>query len=94
MSFSHLLLAPINDRQELKQRLDFIKFVENPANTDLIINIQDNIKQLDNVGFVGGILGKIQNSRATNKDWINLHKAFIKSHSPLFATINFNFLKF
>lgn len=68
--------------------------MENPANTDLIINIQDNIKQLDNVGFVGGILGKIQNSRATNKDWINLHKAFIKSHSPLFATINFNFLKF
>lgn len=85
MFYSHLLLSPINDRQELKQRLDFIKFVENPANTDLIINIQDNIKQLDNVGFVGGILGKIQNSRATNKDWINLHKAFQLS---LFSTLH------
>ncbi|XP_050310224.1 mutS protein homolog 5-like [Anthonomus grandis grandis] len=70
----NILLSPINDKKELEKRLSFLTFALNPSNMDIIANIQDNIKQFKNVAYVGLILAKIQNERATNKDWFKLHK--------------------
>ncbi|XP_066253416.1 mutS protein homolog 5-like [Euwallacea similis] len=69
-----LLLSPINDYNELQKRLNFIKFVQEPANMDFIANIQDNIKEFKDIGYISLILSKIQNARASSKDWSNLHK--------------------
>ncbi|XP_060528669.1 mutS protein homolog 5-like isoform X2 [Cylas formicarius] len=93
----HNLLMPINDTEELTKRLNFIKFLIQPANVDFVKSLQDSIKHLSDVG---NVLIKIQNSRAKNRDWnvlymtihhticINEISSPYRGRSPLLAELN------
>ncbi|KAF7272026.1 hypothetical protein GWI33_015165 [Rhynchophorus ferrugineus] len=72
-----LLLSPINNYDELKKRLAFIKFAQDPLNSDFISNVQDNIKHLSDLRLLSEILEKIYNARANNRHWKTLYNTIV-----------------
>ncbi|KAJ8986006.1 hypothetical protein NQ317_013890 [Molorchus minor] len=68
----NVLLNPTRNIEDLNKRLDFINFVLQPSNKDFISGLQENMRQLGN--DINTILTRIQNIKATNRDWNVLYK--------------------